>query len=150
MSKKEKPSKAEVNRRIKERVSQAQLNQIILRTMELLGSNHTTRQIKEVLKVELNKSEKQIESYISKAMVELKKDFNRDADIRRIEMEISLRQDLNTAYEQYELATTPRGKNIWFKSIQEVKDRILKFAPIEEKDDNQTITITYKQVDTDD
>lgn len=147
MSKKEKPSKAEVNRRIKERVSNAQLQQIILRVIDLMGRNYTTMQICGILGPELNKSETQIKRYVSKATGVIKKDFNREADIRRIEMETSLRKDLNTAYEQFELATSPRDKNAWFKSIQEVKDRILKFAPIEEKDDNQTITIQYKKVD---
>jgi hypothetical protein len=117
-----------------------------------MGKNHTTMQICGILRPELNKSETQIKRYVSKATEVLKKDFERDAQIKRLEMEQSLRKDLVDAYVIFNsLAPDDRQKSVWYKLILETKDRLAKFTPEDiDKNEEQTISITYKEVGKDD
>ena len=137
-----------VHKRINERVTKARLDQIILRVIDLMGQNHTTMQICGILGPELNKSETQIKRYVSKATEVLKKDFERDAQIRRLEMEQSLRKDLMDAYAIFNsLAPDDRQKSVWFNLILQTKDRLAKYTPEHiDKNEEQTISISYKSV----
>jgi len=141
-----------IHKKINERVTKARLDQIILRVIDLMGKNHTTMQICGILRPELNKSETQIKRYVSKATEVLKKDFERDAQIKRLEMEQSLRKDLVDAYVIFNsLAPDDRQKSVWYKLILETKDRLAKFTPEDiDKNEEQTISITYKEVGKDD
>lgn len=130
------------------RLTDAQMQVVITRVIELMGDNKTTPQICDILSTELNKSREQVKRYIRKATELLQKDFERDANVRRMEMEESLRKDLDDAYAIFRgLAPDDKLKATWYKLILETKDKLSKFTPeVESKDDDQIIKIEYKVV----
>jgi hypothetical protein len=143
--KKEQPTDIVIHKKINERVTNQRMQEIVKRVIELMGDNHTTMDICRILQPELGKSESQVKVYVRRATELLQKHAEGEATHKRMEMEISLRKDLKTAYYHFNiLPDDNRNKLVWYKLILETKDRLSKFLPQEEnKDDNQTINITY-------
>ena len=149
MSKENKPIEAKPNLRF----TQSQINRIILEDIiPALRDNKTFPQINKLLQAKYGKSRAAIDKYISKAVEALKQDFNRDVELKRMEMINSLQKDADTAYANYELATY-RGNTgtQWFRMYQDIKKRIAELQPNELRADEQdkdklNITIKYENV----
>lgn len=135
----------EVHKKIHERVTKQKLQKIVKRVIELMSDNHTTMEICRILQPELGKSETQCKAYVKKAVDLLQIHDKEEASIKRTEMELSLRKDLALAYEQFNrLDDDNRNKMVWYKLILETKDRLARFLPEPEKqEDKQSISITY-------
>ena len=127
------------------RMTKVQIQDAMSRILELMGDNKTTPEICEIMCKDLNKSEAQVKRYIKKATEELQKGFDREANVRRMEMEQSLRNDLNDAYAIFKgLAPDDKLKATWYKLILETKDKLNKFTPdLVSVDDNNGVSVTY-------
>lgn len=137
-----------IHRKISYRSSQIQLQNHVLRVVELFGENYNTPEIVRKLCVEINKSERQIASYVTKALAIIKQDFYRDANIQQVKMLISLRADLKEAYRVYnKQPDNSKLKVYWYKIILETKDRIAQFSPVPDTPEKETtIHIEYKKL----
>lgn len=140
------------NNKLGTRSTDAQLQVYILRVIELLRENHTSPEICQIISNEFGKGRSQVGRYIQKAMEVIKKDFNRDAEVKRIEMIQSLRRDLKRAEKIFDsLENTDRQKGVWYKLILETKDRIARYTPeTDSNTEDKTINVNYTVVGKDD
>lgn len=142
-----------------DRADQHQIVIYVNRIIDLIASNHSSRQICDLMCKEINKSESAVKRYIKRAHELLKEDQSLETDIKRANFLASLERDMNTAYANYVQANkdnksgTMRGI-VWFKQYIEVKDRIAKLQPnqllAETEAATQKIEINFTEAKKDD
>ncbi len=141
MPKKTKQSKEDINKAINGRATKARVAEITHRTVELLRMNLTYGEVKKVLQGEIGKSEKQCEAYITKALTFIREEFEEDAGRTRTEFIQGLIGDYKEAISNYKAIPDPENKMkaTWFRIALEVKDRIEKFIPREQIEENEDV-----------
>lgn len=116
------------------RISQVELRALLTdHVIPMLKKNMTFGEVCEELRVITGKSSSQCQRYVSRAIEELSKDFNRDVAQQRMEMVTGLRSDVSEAYTNYMMADTDRDRAMWFKIYQDVKKRVADLSPNELK-----------------
>lgn len=147
---KTKQSKAEINKQINKRATKSQIDAIVKRTIELLQENKTYSEVKDALRREVKKGDRQLERYIQRAFEEIRSEFEDDIAKTRTQFVQGLMGDYKEAIRNYRAIPDPenRMKATWFKMALEVKDRIERFIPklADEVESEDIVQVAYNVI----